>query len=125
MHTNNHLSVSTTTAGVAHEPAIQPAASPLQAKAGKAAEKFEAFFINDMLRQMRRNARQVGGEEGRDRTGDDMLELAHGMVADVLAGQHAFGVANLILRQVLPSLLGSDNEQPAFKSEASPVALNK
>ncbi|HEX6736160.1 MAG TPA: hypothetical protein VF096_15235 [Azonexus sp.] len=114
----------------ADAPAAQPAANPLQAKAEKAAEKFEAFFIAEMMRQMRRTAREFGDQESRDKTADDMLDLAHGLVADTLAGQHAFGVADLILRQVMPSVQAANlatntAEQKEFKSDAPPVALNK
>ncbi|MGE5492295.1 MAG: flagellar biosynthesis protein FlgJ [Actinomycetota bacterium] len=109
----------------AHDEAAAPAAaSPLHAKAAKAAEKFESFFIGEMFRQMRKSAREFGDRDG-ERSNDDMLDLAHSMVADVLAGQHAFGVADLILRQVLPSLPAGPAETPGFKSSDMPVALNK
>lgn len=105
-----------------------PAADlPLRAKAQKAAEKFEAFFIAEMFRQMRKSAREFGDHDGpgRDRPNDDMLDLAHTMVADALAGQHAFGVADLILRQVLPTPPAAAAENPGFNSSAPAVALNK
>lgn len=79
--------------------------APLRAKALEAAEKFEAAFITDMFKQMRRSAREVGGEDSvfRDRASQDMLEMADQMTADALAGQHAFGIADLLLRQILPA----------------------
>lgn len=71
-------------------------------KAKDAAEKFEAFFISEMMRQMRRTAREFGDDSRRDRPADEMLDVSYSMVADTLAGQHAFGVADLILKQILP-----------------------
>lgn len=111
----------------ADEAPVQPAASSLHAKAKAAAEKFEAFFIAEMLRQMRRNAREFGNHDDaqHSRTNEDMLDLTHTMVADVLAGRHAFGVADLILRQVLPTLPADGVKEASFKSDASTVALKK
>jgi peptidoglycan hydrolase FlgJ len=36
-----------------------------------------------------------------------MLEMADGLVADALSGQRAFGVADAILRQLLPPALNA------------------
>lgn len=85
---------------------VAPAVTPeLERQAKAAAEKFEGFFIAQMMRQMRSMSREIAGEEGvfRDRTNDDMLDMADTMVADQMAGQRAFGIADVILRQVLPS----------------------
>jgi Rod binding domain-containing protein len=85
---------------------VAPAISPeLERQAKAAAEKFEGFFIAQMMRQMRSMSRQIAGEDGvfRDRTNDDMLDMADTMVADAMAGQRAFGIADMILRQVLPA----------------------
>lgn len=82
----------------------QKAAGTTESQAKAAAEKFEAFYIADMMRHMRRSAREFGDQDGerRDRPADEILDLSYSMVADTLAGQHAFGVADLILRQILP-----------------------
>jgi len=104
------------------EPAIRAAAdadpsSPeYRAKAQDAAEKFEAYFVAQMLEQMRRITRQLSGEEASfsARANEDMLDMADRMVADSLARQRAFGIADVILRQILPP--------PALKEAASPVA---
>jgi peptidoglycan hydrolase FlgJ len=85
---------------------VAPAVSPeLERQAKAAAEKFEGFFIAQMMRQMRSMSRQIAGEDGvfRDRVNDDMLDMADTMVADQMASQRAFGIADVILRQVLPS----------------------
>jgi flagellar protein FlgJ len=101
------------------EAPVAPAVSPeLEKQAKAAAEKFEGFFIAQMMRQMRSMSRQIAGDEGifRDRTGDDMLDMADTLVADAMASQRAFGIADLILRQVLPAPL---------HAEAPAVAQNK
>lgn len=104
----------------------------LQAKAVSAAEKFEGFFIAEMLRQMRRTAREGGGEGFFDsRTHDDMLSMADGLMADALAKQHAFGIADLLLRQLLPAAPAgktaghSQGEGAPFKSGEKAVAFGK
>jgi peptidoglycan hydrolase FlgJ len=75
-----------------------------RAKAAQAAEKFEAFFIAQMLKQMRSATRELADEDSiyKDRINQDMLALADGKLADVMAGQRAFGIADAILRQLLP-----------------------
>jgi len=93
------------------EAPVAPAVSPeLEKQAKAAAEKFEGFFIAQMMRQMRSMSRQISGDDGmfRDRTSDDMLDMADTLVADAMAGQRAFGIADLILRQVLPAPLHAE-----------------
>jgi flagellar protein FlgJ len=79
-----------------------------RAKAQAAAEKFESFFIADMLKQMRSATRELADDDSvyKDRVNEDMLEMADGKLADALAGQRAFGIADAILRQLLPAPTG-------------------
>lgn len=82
-----------------------------QAKATDAAVKFEAFFIKQMISQMRAGTRALADDDSAEnkRANQDMLDLADGMVADALAQQRAFGIADLMLKQVLPAAgLSSD-----------------
>lgn len=74
------------------------------AKATKAAVEFESFFISHMLHQMRSTTRELASEDSalRDRVNGDMLDMADDLVAGKMAGQRAFGVADAILRQLLP-----------------------
>jgi flagellar protein FlgJ len=106
-------------AGSEAPPAPAAADAAYRAQAQAAAEKFEAFFIAEMMKQMRRSARELRGDDSmfQDRVGDDMLEMADGLLADALSGRRAFGVADAILRQLLP-------EPPASALNASdpPVA---
>ncbi|MYM27760.1 hypothetical protein GTP58_05450 [Duganella sp. CY15W] len=89
--------------------APQPAAAgdsvdpAYRAKATEAAVKFESFFIGHMLHQMRDGTRALASDDApKDRINDDMLDMADNLVADQLAGKRAFGVADAILRQLLP-----------------------
>jgi flagellar protein FlgJ len=93
-------------------PATSQVDPALLKKATEAAIKFESFFIGETLRQMRRSTREMAGEDSifKDRVNEDMLDLADGLVADAMASQRAFGIADMLLRQLLP--------QPA------PVAFN-
>lgn len=90
-----------TDAVAAATPAVDPRYA---AKATEAAVKFESFFISHMLRQMRSGTREMSGEDSvyKDPINSDMLEMADNLVADKIAGQRAFGIADAILRQLLP-----------------------
>jgi flagellar protein FlgJ len=81
--------------------AVDPA---YRAKATEAAVKFESFFIGHMLHQMRDGTRALAADDSpsKDRINQDMLDMADNLVADQLAGKRAFGVADAILRQLLP-----------------------
>lgn len=100
-------------------PSAAAAADPLVAKATQAAEKFEAFFVKKMLNQMRENSRTLSGEDGlfRDKTGQEMQDLADGLVADALAGRHAFGIADLMLKQILPGLSAGAAASPSTQDQ--------
>lgn len=81
-----------------------PADAQLRAKAKDAAEKFEAYFVAQMLHQARRNAREFAGETAQSKNGgEEMLDWGDQLLADVLSGQHAFGIADVMLRQLLPA----------------------
>jgi flagellar protein FlgJ len=95
-----------------------------RSKASAAAAQFEAYFIAHMLRDMRAGARTLARDDGlfQDRASQDLLELADGMVADQLAGRRAFGIADAILRQLLPP---AEAVQPALNEPSPAVALNR
>ena len=86
-------------------PAVDDGVDPkYRAKATEAAVKFESFFVGHMLHQMRAGTRALASEDSvfKDKINEDMLDMADNLVADQLAGQRAFGVADAILRQLLP-----------------------
>lgn len=75
-----------------------------RARVQQAAEKFESFFISQMLRQMRSATKEIAGDDsiyGKN-TNSDMLDYADTSVADVMSKQRAFGIADVIVRQLLP-----------------------
>lgn len=83
----------------------QPAHDPAYvAKAGKAAVEFERFFIGHMLRTMRASTRAMATEDSvfNNRVNQDMQDMADDLLAGNLAGQRAFGIADAILRQLVP-----------------------
>ena len=87
-----------------------PAADPVYAaKATKAAVEFESFFIANMLKQMRAGTREMASEDSvfKDPVNRDMQDMADGMMATQMAGQRAFGIADAILRQLLPAPLNN------------------
>ncbi|MFZ6647524.1 hypothetical protein ACO0LO_17515 [Undibacterium sp. TJN25] len=75
-----------------------------RAKATDAAIKFEGFFIANMLHKMRSGTRELAGQDSvfKDKANGDMLDMADTLVAEKMAGQRAFGIADAILRQLLP-----------------------
>jgi flagellar protein FlgJ len=87
--------------------AISESDDAYRAKAGAAAEKFEGFFISQMLRQMRASTREIAGEDSmfKDSANADMLDLSDTVLADKMASLRAFGIADAILRQLLPAKL--------------------
>ena len=91
-------------------PAAQGAADPVYtAQATKAAVEFESFFIAQMLKDMRATTREMADEDSvfKDRVNQDMQDMADGILAKQMAGQRAFGVADAILRQLLPATLNN------------------
>ena len=82
-----------------------PAAAAYKKKASEAAVKFESFFIGHMLKQMRSSTKELAGDDSiyKDSINNDMLDMADNLVADQMANQRAFGIADAILRQLLPA----------------------
>jgi peptidoglycan hydrolase FlgJ len=115
------------TSGLRPEATIRAAASQdtvtaeYRAKVHEAAEKFEGFFIAQLLRQMRQSTREMAGEDSvySGRVNQDMLDMADVALADSLAGQRAFGIADAILRQLLPPAAAVT---APLKEPAAPVA---
>jgi len=97
-----------------------------RAKATQAAVKFESFFIGHMLHQMRSGTRELAAEDSvfKDKINEDMLDMADNLVADQLAGQRAFGVADCILRQLLPPAGGPSTLQASLPGRAAAPASN-
>lgn len=91
----------------------------LRSRAADAAQKFEAFFIKQMMSQMRAGARALAADDSplKNKVNEDMLDMADGLVADSLSQQRAFGIADLILRQVLPPA----DLSPAAPRSPSPI----
>ncbi|HEX8610281.1 MAG TPA: rod-binding protein [Telluria sp.] len=108
--------------GPGHEPAVAPAADPVfVAKATKAAIEFESFFIGNMLQQMRSGTRAMADDDSvfKDPVNRDMQDMADNMMAGQMAHQRAFGVADAILRQLLPATV-AQSAPPAAPSSPQP-----
>ena len=90
-------------------PAAEPQPDPAYvAKATKAAVEFECFFIGHMLRTMRASTREMASEDSvfNNRVNQDMQDMADDLLAGNMAGQRAFGIADAILRQLVPGASG-------------------
>jgi flagellar protein FlgJ len=89
----------------APQPGQADAPDPVYAaKATKAAVEFESFFISHMLHQMRESTRTIAPEDSptKNKVNQDMQDMVDNMLAGNMAGHRAFGVADAILRQILP-----------------------
>ena len=93
--------------------AIAPAATAPDAdtvqRLTAAAVKFESFFVAQMMKQMRQATAALAdpGSAINQRVNDSTLALAEQAVADGLAGQRAFGIADVLVRQMLPAATAS------------------
>jgi flagellar protein FlgJ len=95
-----------------------------RAKATQAAVKFESFFISHMLHDMRASTKELAADDSpyKDKVNDDMLDLADNLVADRMASQRAFGVADMILRQLLPAGQKVQPSNPAAEQPGENLA---
>ena len=87
------------------------------AKATKAAVEFERFFISHMLKEMRSSTRAMAAEDSvfNNRVNQDMQDMADDLLAGNMAGQRAFGIADAILRQLVPDA-GPTGKAPQNKT---------
>jgi flagellar protein FlgJ len=92
-------------APAAGQPAPASADSAYVKKATQAAVDFESFFIANMLHQMRESAKALAPENSplKNPINSDMLDMADKLLSGHMAGQRAFGVADAILKQLLPT----------------------
>lgn len=79
--------------------------TPSRAKVVAAAQQFEAHMVSQLLHQMRRSMREFSSDDSamNSRTNADMLDLADDQLAASLARQGAFGIADVLIRQLLPA----------------------
>lgn len=113
------------------DPVTPTADAQLRQRTIEAAVKFEGLFVSEMLKQMRRGSAPLAGPDALFKASEDnpLLAMADTLVADAMAGQRAFGIADAILRQLLPG--DSGRAQPpavhtaaaSFKPPTAAVAL--
>ncbi|RCW70468.1 flagellar biosynthesis protein FlgJ [Pseudorhodoferax soli] len=104
-----------------------PGAKPddaVRARIEDAALKFEGMFIQQMLKTMRQGSGALAGENGflRQDPDDPLLGFADQLMADQLAGQRAFGIADMLLRQLYPSAPAAPLK-PAAEAAALPLQM--
>jgi flagellar protein FlgJ len=85
--------------------AVKPADPHYQKQVKDAAVKFEGMFIGQLLHEMRSSTRALAADDSifKDHVDRDMQDFADTQLADALAGQHAFGIADMIVKQLLPA----------------------
>lgn len=112
------------TAAVAVPPVAENEA--YRKKVETAAVQFESFFIQDMLKQMRKATKEMSSEDSiyKDSINSDMLDFADQSVAQELAKQRVFGVANAIMAQLMPQTPPA-SVNISLNKNAAGVALNQ
>ncbi|MBN3727296.1 peptidoglycan hydrolase [Burkholderia sp. Ac-20379] len=86
-----------------------------------AAEQFEGMFIAQMLGAMREATATLGGSGGeRDDTAGALLDHAYREVANGIATQRAFGIADTLIAQMLPAAGAPDQPIHPFTKEQGP-----
>lgn len=76
------------------------------ARLRQAAVKFEAFFVAQMMEQMRKATAALADKDSalNDQVNQAPLAMADNAVADALSAQGAFGIADVLVRQMAGGL---------------------
>jgi flagellar protein FlgJ len=76
------------------------------AKVHKAAEQFEAHFIKQLMAHMREATCALADDDSplKSKFNEGMFDVTDGLVADSLASQRAFGIADMLIKQLQPQL---------------------
>lgn len=104
----------TPSAPLAELPVLDAASDPeLQAQLKQAAVKFEAFFVAQMMQQMRKATAALAGQDSplNKEVNQAPLAMADMAVADDLANQSAFGIADVLVRQMSHSITAGQPER--------------
>lgn len=88
-------------------PAVSAQADQDLIRLQQAAVKFEAFFVAQMMEQMRKATAALADKDSalNDQVNQAPLAMADNAVADALSAQGAFGIADVLVRQMAGSLL--------------------
>lgn len=90
-------------------PAIRAQAEQDLQRLTQAAVKFEAFFVAQMMQQMRKATAALSDPDSalNSQVNQAPLAMADNAVADALSGQRAFGIADVLVRQMSGALQSS------------------
>ncbi|AOJ06008.1 peptidoglycan hydrolase [Burkholderia mayonis] len=101
----------------------RPADAAERRKAVGAAEQFEALFIAQLIREMRKSIREISPEGSllRDPVNGGLTDFVDAAVTQSLASRRAFGIADFILRQIAPDALPDRAAARAGASTRAPI----
>ena len=89
---------------------VTESSNPVSQKVKTAATQFEAMLIAQMLSSSRESDASGWGEDGGDKTGDTMMEMAEQQLSQVLASKGGFGMARMVTHELSkPSAKSSEN----------------
>lgn len=99
----------------AQSPAVSAQAEQDLIRLQQAAVKFEAFFVAQMMEQMRKATAALADKDSalNDQVNQAPLAMADNAVADALSAQGAFGIADVLVRQMAGSLLQDTAPTPS------------
>lgn len=103
--THDFMTISRTLPGAAQaaDAAVRPADAAYREKVEAAAVQFEGLFIAQMLNEMKKATDQLKADNGfSDTSSEAVLGFANRTVADSIANQRAFGIADALIAQMLP-----------------------
>ncbi len=87
-----------TIASAAAQSALSTASKAIDPELKKAAEKFEAVFVRQVLGEMRKA--KLGDELFGSSATDNFREMADAKTADAMAKQGVFGIGDMLARQL-------------------------
>jgi flagellar protein FlgJ len=104
-----------------------PSDPAFRARATTAALKFESYFIGSLLHKMRSATAALADPASpfKNPVNNDMLDMTDNLVADQLASQRSFGIANAILRQLLPPAAAPPAHPMSATEQSAAPPLNK
>ena len=92
-----------TIASAAAQSALSSASKAIDPELKKAAEKFEAVFVRQVLGEMRKA--KLGDELFGSSATDNFREMADAKTADAMAKQGVFGIGDMLARQLNKALV--------------------
>ena len=102
-------------------PAATAEAQAEQQALRQVAVKFESFFVAQMMEQMRKATAALASEDSplNDQVNQAPLAMADHAVSESLASTSAFGIADVLVRQMAAPVHVAASQNPSFTAAAA------